>query len=229
MASTKLVANARALPMNWLTKMFSGDHPAANLSEEMRARLNTWRALDDVPLDTTHHDTRYVIVNTEATNMDLNTGRVLAIAGIGVTNGIIAHRDAIEVGFDAPAEALVQILEFIGKSPVIVFNADFNRSVLMNAFEIHLGFEPDLEWIDAYWLLPSLFNDKHDRPVRLADWMKAMKIETFQRHRALGDAFAIAKLFLAAQSRANQRGHRSIRSIVDMAVSRKRLQRSISS
>ena len=32
--------------------------------------------------------------------------------------------------------------------------------------------------------------------------MAAFEIETFQRHHALGDAWAIAQLFLAAQSRA---------------------------
>lgn len=215
--------------MNWLTKMFSGDHPAANLSDELRARLDNWRARDDTSLDSAHRDIRYCIVNTEATGMDLSKDRMLAIAGIGVSNGLLANNDAIELDVERPAEALVRMLEFIGKSPIIVFNAEFNRSALMNAFETHLGFEPDLEWIDAYWLLPSLFNDKHDRPVRLADWMKSMGIETFQRHRALGDAYAIAKLFLAAQSRAAQRGHRSLRSLIDLAASRKRLQRSISS
>lgn len=215
--------------MNWLTKMFSGDHPAANLSDELRARLENWRARDDISLDSTHRDIRYCIVNTEATGMDLSKDRMLAMAGIGVSNGLLAYNDAIELDVERPAEALVKMLEFMGKSPIIVFNAEFNRSALMNAFETHLGFEPDLEWIDAYWLLPSLFNDKHDRPVRLAEWMKSMGIETFQRHRALGDAYAIAKLFLAAQSRATQRGHRSLRSLIDLAASRKRLQRSISS
>ena len=215
--------------MNWLTKMFSGDHPAANLPEALRERLEQWRALEEPSLDSPHRDTRYCIVNPEATGMDLSKDRLLAVAGIGGEKGLIAHRDALEISFDSPAEALVQMLEFIGKSPVIIFNAEFNRTALMTAFEMHLGFEPDIEWIDAYWLLPSLFNDKHDRPVRLADWMKAMGVETFQRHRALGDAYAIAKLFLAAQSRASQRGYRTVRSIVDLAISRKRLQRSISS
>jgi len=215
--------------MNWLTKMFSGDDPAARLSDELRARLDNWRARDEIDLDAAHTEVRYCVVNTEATGMDLSKDRILAMAGIGVSNGVIAFQDALEIDFSSPAEALVKLLEFIGKSPVIVFNAEFNRTALMNAYETHLGFDPDLEWIDAYWLLPSLFNDKHDRPVRLADWMKVMGIETFQRHRALGDAYAIAKLFLAAQSRATLRGHRTVRSMADLATSRKRLQRSISS
>lgn len=215
--------------MNWLTKMFSGDHPAADLPEDLRERLERWQTLAPPSLDATHDEIRYVVVNTEATGMDLSRDRLLAVAAIAIDDASLALRDAIELPLDKPAEPLVELLEFIGKSPVVVFNADFNRQALMGAFETHLGFEPELEWLDAYWLLPCVFNDQHDRPVRLADWMKSMGIETFQRHRALGDAFALAKLLLAALSRASVRGHRSARSIIDLASTRKRLQRAISS
>jgi len=213
--------------MNWLSKIFSGDHPAAGLSDALRERLEQWQHLPEAVIDTAHADMRYVVVNTEATGLDLSTDRVLAVAAIAIEGGRLAHRDAIELSFDDPATTLVELIEYIGKSPVIVFNADFNQQALMGAFETHLGFEPELIWIDAYWLLPCLFNDKHDRPVRLAEWMKSMKIETFQRHRALGDAFAIAQLFLAAQSRASLRGQRTARSLMDLALTRKRLQRVI--
>jgi len=213
--------------MNWLSKIFSGDHPAAGLPEDLRERLEKWRQLPEPSIDDAHADLRYVVVNTEATGLDLATDRVLAVAAIAIDAGRLAPRDAIELSFENPAATLVELIEYIGKSPVIVFNADFNRQALMGAFESTLGFEPELIWIDAYWLLPCLFNDKHERPVRLAEWMKVMKIETFQRHRALGDAFAIAQLFLAAQSRASVRGQRSARSLMDLALTRKRLQRVI--
>ena len=84
----------------------------------------------------------------------------------------------------------------------MVFNASFNRSMLERAFQHHVGFTPSFVWIDLYLLLPSLFPEKLDRPARLADWMAAFGIETFQRHHALGDAWAIAQLFLAVQARA---------------------------
>ncbi|QID18122.1 3'-5' exonuclease [Nitrogeniibacter mangrovi] len=215
--------------MNWLTKIFSGDHPAASLPEALRGRLERWRVLEAPALDANHGELRYVIVNTEATGLDPANDRLLAVAAIGIDRGVLAHRDAFEMSLDTPAQTLVALLEFIGKSPVVVFNADLNRQALMAAFETHLGFEPDLEWLDLYWLLPCLFNDKHDRPVRLKDWMKTMAVETFQRHRALGDAFAIAKLFLAAQSRATIRGLRTPRSLMELATTRKRQQRAIRS
>jgi len=213
--------------MNWLSKLFAGDHPAAGLPASLRERLESWQTLPEVAIDDAHADMRYVVVNTEATGLDLSGGRLLAVAAIAIEGSTLAYRDAIELPLDDAAATLVELLEFVGKSPVIVFNADFNQQALMGAFETHLGFEPELTWIDAYWLMPCLFNDQHDRPVRLAEWMKSMKIETFQRHRALGDAYAIAQLFLAAQSRAAMRGQRSARNLLDLALTRKRLQRAI--
>jgi DNA polymerase-3 subunit epsilon len=213
--------------MNWLSKLFSGDHPAAALPQPLLTRLEQWQQCPEVSLDAQHSDLRYVVVNTEATGLDLTKDRMLAVAAIGVDSGALVYRDALELPLDDAPETLVSLLEFIGKSPVVVFNADFNQQALVGAFEAHLGFGPELAWIDAYWLLPCLFNDVHDRPVRLAEWMKSLKIETFQRHRALGDAFAIAQLLLAAQSRATLRGHRTARSLLDLAMTRKRLQRAL--
>ncbi len=212
--------------MNFLTKMFSGDHPAAMLSDDLRERLERWLEQPAVPLESRHTDIRYVVVNTEATGLGLDEAQLLTIAAIGIDGGILAHRDALELSFDDPASTLVALLEFIGRSPV-VFNADFNRHLLERAFDKHLGFVPELEWIDNYWLLPCLLGEQHERPVRLADWMKSMSIEPFQRHRALGDAFAIAKLFLVAQSRATLRGHPTARSLIELVGTRKRLERSI--
>ena len=97
---------------------------------------------------------------------------------------------------------LAGLLAFVGRSPLVVFNATFNRTILERAFARQLGFTPEFLWIDLYFLLPSLFPERLERPGRLADWMAAFEIETFQRHHALGDAWAIAQLFLAAQSRA---------------------------
>jgi DNA polymerase-3 subunit epsilon len=55
--------------------------------------------------------------------------------------------------------------------------------------------------------------------------MKAFGIETFQRHHALGDAWVIAQLMLAAQSRALQAGTSSARSLADLERNRRQLSR----
>ena len=90
----------------------------------------------------------------------------------------------------------------MGKNPLVVFSASFNRNMLERALQEHLALTTELLWLDLYFLLPSLFPEKLERPSRLGDWMTAFGIETFQRHHALGDGWAIAQLFLAAQARA---------------------------
>ncbi|MCB1960223.1 MAG: 3'-5' exonuclease [Rhodocyclaceae bacterium] len=214
--------------MNWLTRLLPGDHPAENLDPALRDTLEQWRQATRPEPTQTHDDTRYVVVNTEATGLDLSRDRLISVAAIAVDRCLLNPRDCYQQSLEPdPAKALVALLEFIGKSPVVVFNAGFNKQALLNAFDKHLGFEPELEWLDMYWILPSLFNDRHAAPARLLEWMEAMDVETFQRNDALGDAYAITQLFLAGLARASLRSHRSIASLVELEATRKRLQRSV--
>lgn len=188
--------------MSWLSRLKAarGGHTLGAQAEET---LQAWQALPEPVLDRSHFETRYTVVNTEATGLDLDQARLLAVGGIAVDAGLLHPGDACYARLEpAPADALVGLLGLAGKNPLVVFNASFNRSMLERAFQHHVGFTPSFVWIDLYLLLPSLFPEKLDRPARLADWMAAFGIETFQRHHALGDAWAIAQLFLAVQARA---------------------------
>ena len=46
--------------------------------------------------------------------------------------------------------------------------------------------------------------------------MESFGIDTFQRHHALGDAWAIAQLLLAAQAKASARGAHSPQALADI-------------
>ena len=116
----------------------------------------------------------------------------------------------------APDATLAELLLFSGKHPLVVFNAAFNRSVIERALEEHLGVTVASLWIDLYFLLPALFPQHQDRPARLAAWMESFGIDTFQRHHALGDAWAIAQLLLAAQAKASARGAHSPQALADI-------------
>lgn len=188
--------------MNWLSRLKSsrGDRRLGTQAEQT---LRNWQALPEAALDASHFETRYTVLNTEATGLDLDEAALLAVGGVAVDSGLLAPADAYYAKLEpAPGDALAGLLELAGKGPLVVFNASFNRSMLERAFQEHVGFTPAFAWIDLYLLLPSLFPEKRDRPVRLADWMASFGIETFQRHHALGDAWAIAQLFLAVQARA---------------------------
>lgn len=189
--------------MSLLSRLKTARGSAQDLSPQAAQTLRDWQALPDAAVDRPHFESRYVVVNTEATGLDLDNDRLLAVGAVGVDGGLLQPSDAYYAKLEpAPSEALAGLLGLTGKNPLVVFNASFNRSMLERALQEHLGLSTSFLWVDLYFLLPSLFSEKLDRPARLADWMAAFGIETFQRHHALGDAWAIAQLFLAAQARA---------------------------
>lgn len=188
--------------------------------------LDAWHQTAEASVDTLHNETRYVIVNTEASGLDLSKDRLLSVAAIAVEGGLINPRLAFcQALAPDPADALAKLLTFVGKSPIVVFNAAFNKRVLLNAYERVLDIEPEGRWLDLFWLLPGLFAERNQNAAKLSEWMATMKIETFQRHHALGDAYAIAQLFLAAQARARTLGHRTPRALIELEHTRQRLQR----
>ena len=189
--------------MSWLSRLKTARGSQSPLSEEAERALEAWHALTEPAHEQPHFESRYVVLNTEATGLDLERDRLLAVGAIAIDGGLLHPQDAYYAQLEpSPGDALASLLGFTGRCPLVVFNATFNRTLLERAFARQLGFTPEFLWIDLYFLLPSLFPERLERPGRLADWMAAFEIETFQRHHALGDAWAIAQLFLAAQSRA---------------------------
>lgn len=212
--------------MNWLTRLISSRGGDLELTAAQLEALQRWQALDEPDLAHPHFETRYVVLNTEATGLDLDRDHLLAVGAIAVECG----RFSAASGFYAqlqpsPADALIALLEFVGKGPVVVFNAGFNRTMLDNVLQTHLGVAPEWLWLDLRILLPALFPERIEAPVRLADWMRSFDIETFQRHHALGDCWAIAQLFLALQARALAQGALHARALADVERARRQLWR----
>jgi DNA polymerase-3 subunit epsilon len=204
--------------MSWLSRLKTARGSQSPLSEEAERALEAWHALTEPVHEHPHFESRYVVLNTEATGLDLERDRLLAVGAIAIDGGLLHPQDAYYAQLEpSPGDALASLLGFTGRCPLVVFNATFNRTLLERAFARQLGFTPEFLWIDLYFLLPSLFPERLERPGRLADWMAAFEIETFQRHHALGDAWAIAQLFLAAQSRALSLAVTNPRALADHA------------
>lgn len=210
--------------MNWITRLLSNRTDITALDIALRETLAHWQAAPEPDLGAAHFEARYVIVNTEATGLDLDTARLLAVGAIAVDGGLLSPTASYHAKLEPdPATALVNLLTFCGAGPVVVFNAGFNRTLLERALGEHLGIKPEWTWLDLHWLLPALYGELIDRPARLADWMKAFGIETFQRHHALGDAWVIAQLMLAAQARALALGLKTPRSLAELERSCRQL------
>ncbi|HJV28177.1 MAG TPA: 3'-5' exonuclease [Aromatoleum sp.] len=212
--------------MNWLTRLLGNRPDLESLDALSRDAILRWQALPQPDLGKPQFETRYVVLNTEATGLDVDHDRLLAVGAIAIDGALLSPRDSYYATLNPdPAKALAELLTFTGNGPAVVYNAGFNRTLIERALAEHLGVEPEWCWLDLYWLLPSLFEEHIDRPARLGDWMKVFGIETFQRHHALGDAWVIAQLMLAAQSRALQAGTSSARSLADLERNRRQLSR----
>lgn len=207
--------------MNWLNR-FRATRQDAAPAPAIGELLRRWDALPAPDLGRPHFDTRYVVINTEASGLDLEHDRLLAVAAIAVDGGLINPRESYYARLEPdPAAALAGLLEFAGKAPLVVFGAGFNRSILQRAWQQWLGVEPELSWLDLFWLMPAVFRPGLDGPTRLAQWMKIFDIETFQRHHALGDAWSIAQLFIALQGRATAQGAGSPRALAELERARR--------
>ena len=202
---------------NWLGRLLAPRPGASPLSEASAHTLERWIKLPFAASGTAHFETRYIVLNTEASGLDIDKDRLLAVAAVAVDSGVLNPHDSYYGSLDAtPDTTLAELLLLSGKQPLIVFNAAFNRSVIERALDEHLGVAVDSLWIDLYFLLPALFPQHQDRPVRLSAWMESFGIDTFQRHHALGDAWAIAQLLLAAQAKASARGAHSPQALADI-------------
>lgn len=193
--------------MSWLSRLLSDRADVSSLDTALRETLSQWHMLRAPDLSKSHFETRYVVVNTEATGASVTRDRLLSVAAIAINRELVVPAESIHASLEPdPATALTNLLTFVGNDPVVVFNSAFNRKMLEHAFSHHLGIDPEWTWIDLYWVLGALFPVMPAHGARLAEWMRLFDIETFQRHHALGDAFAVAQLMLAVQAKARARG-----------------------
>ncbi|MBA4743258.1 MAG: 3'-5' exonuclease [Azoarcus sp.] len=161
-----------------------------------------------------------MVLNTRASDVNVADARLLSIAAIAVEDGRISANSSFMCSIDdAPQQVLSELVEFVANGPVVVFNAELNRRLIERALDEHLGQRPDWLWLDLYWLLPALFGEVFVKPTRLARWMDALHVATFQRFHALGDAWVLAKLLLAVQSRARAEGRHTAHSLADLEAS----------
>jgi len=124
---------------------------------------------------------RYVVVDVETSGLDTRADRMIAIGAVGVERGQLRVGDTFaavlrqcrasdadnilihQIGGEAqlsgaePSKALLGILDFAGKAPLVAFRAEFDRAMLERACKEELGFRPAVPRIDLACLLPALF------------------------------------------------------------------------
>ncbi len=213
--------------MNPLRRLFGRD---TALSDARRERLAAWQALPDAPLSLATCDARLVVVDVEATGLDPNRDRLIAIGAVAIerlridlgqsfyavlrqpqassTANILVHGIGGTAQRDGmpPEDGLLDFLAFAAKAPLVAFHAGFDERLLRRAIDAHLGIAFKPTWIDLAQVAPEVLPGEMRRRKALDDWLALFGIGVFKRHDAVADAFATAQLFLALQGPARAAG-----------------------
>lgn len=223
--------------MNWLARLFGGK---PSLDPAHAARLQAWQALPAVDPQTPITASRYVVVDVESSGLNIMKDRLIAIGAVAVNDGRIDLADSMEVilrqrqvsdrdnilihgiGGTAqsegkpPVEALLEFLEYLGKSPLIAFHVAFDQTMIDRALKTFLGLRFKHPWTDLAYLAPALYPEQARTHRSLDHWMTRFQLGNYARHSALADALATAELLLALRERMRARridNYREMRSL----------------
>ncbi|MDZ4200685.1 MAG: 3'-5' exonuclease [Gallionella sp.] len=197
--------------------------PAPRLTPQQATRLAAWQALPE------GDDTRCVVVDVETTGLNLMTDTLISIGAVAVTNGRIALGDSFYAVLQQressrrenilvhgisgsvqregmePTEALLDFLEFMGKSPLVAFHVTFDETMIRRALRQYLGLSFKHPWLDLAYVMPALYPPlAYSRRV-LDDWIARFDIRLNARHNALADALATAQLLQVAAAQARKK------------------------
>lgn len=174
---------------------------------------------------------RYVVVDVETTGLNLVTDSLISIGAVAVTNGRIALQDSFSAVLQQreasrkenilvhgisgsaqrdglpPAEALLDFLEFLGKSPLVAFHVVFDETMIRRAIKQYLGFNFSHPWLDLAYVMPALNPALMHSHRMLDDWSQRFAIYNEERHNALADALATAQLLLVAMAQMRHAAH----------------------
>jgi DNA polymerase-3 subunit epsilon len=171
---------------------------------------------------------RWVVLDLETSGLNTNRDQVLSIGAVAIEDGAIdfaqqfertLHRptqkinpsvlihglgpSALAAGCD-PAEALLDLLDFIGDSPVLAFHAPFDQRMLARALKESLGYRLQSHFIDVAEMAPMLNPDTVVREAGLDDWVARFGLQVEERHHASADAQVTAELALILLSQARR-------------------------
>ena len=208
--------------MNWLARLFGGK---PQLTAEQAGRLAAWQALPTPDLNAPITASRYVVVDVETSGLNLMKDRLIAIGAIAVNAGDIHLADSMEIilqqsrisdrdnilihgiGGTAqaegvpPVEAMLTFLEYLGKSPLIAFHVDFDKTMIDRALKTFLGLKFKHPWADLAYLSPALYPELARSHRSLDQWMAHFGLNNYARHSALADALSTAELMLSLRER----------------------------
>ena len=230
--------------MSWLGRLLPRRSGAGG---DYAAALEAYRNAPRTAGDTAIAHVRFVVVDVETSGLNPYRDRLLAIGAVGVDAMLLRFDDSFTAfmrqhttstdenilvhGIDgttqisAPeaSEGLAAFLVYAGKSPLIAYNADFDRAVIERALRATLATTLENPWIDLARLAPAVLGGTGSRT--LDEWTRECGIENFRRHDALADATATAQLLQVVLARAAASRHTRLTDLVELADAQRWLER----
>ncbi|CAI3786737.1 DNA polymerase III PolC-type [Pseudomonas sp. MM227] len=189
--------------------------------------------------DCSLREQRWVVLDLETSGLNLNKDQVLSIGAVVIEDGavdfsqqfertllreqprlgasVLIHGlgpEAIAAG-QAPADALLDFMTFVGDSPLLAFHAPFDEHMLGRALKDSLGYTLQHPFIDVAELAPMLCPDALLRAAGLDDWTMHFGLQVGERHHASADALVTAELAMLLFSRARRQGLDSPRALAE--------------
>ncbi|KAB7624363.1 PolC-type DNA polymerase III [Alkalilimnicola sp. S0819] len=198
------------------------------------------------PADIYPQNDRLVVLDLETTGLNPRRDRILSVGAVTIEGGQIdlarpfnriVHRTGraslrtilvhgLSPGRLARGEAetpvLMDLLEYLGDSPVFAFHAPFDHAMLRRAWRRELGYRRAGPFHDLAALAPALAPSA-DPPKGLDGWLARFELDAEQRHDAYADAFASAELLLILISRAKGQGLKTLAEWQSLAGRRQRI------
>lgn len=230
--------------MSWLARLLPR---RADVPADHAAALDAYRKAPRIARDTEIARLRLVVVDVETSGLNPYRDRLLALGAVAVDAMLLRFDDSFTAfmrqrttstdenilvhGIDgttqisAPeaSEGLAAFLLYAGKSPLIAFNADFDRAVIERALRATLATALDNPWIDLARLAPAVLGGTSART--LDEWTREHGIENYRRHDALADATATAQLLQVVLAHAAANSLTRLTDLVELADAQRWLDR----
>jgi DNA polymerase-3 subunit epsilon len=139
-----------------------------------------------------------VVIEDGAIDLSQQFERTLLRSDHKVSPSVLIHGlgpSAIAAGCD-PADAFLDLMEFVGSSPMMAFHAAFDRHMLGRALKDSLGYRLQHSFFDVAEMAPLLCPQAHIRKGGLDAWTAFFGLQAGERHHASADALVTAELAL---------------------------------
>lgn len=211
------------------------------LTAAQTSQLAAWAALPEPLPDEALDAARWVVIDVEASGLDLRRDHLISIGAVALHGTSLALADSFEVVLrqarasdhanilvhgmggtvqregDDPVDALLAFLHYAGKSRLVAFHAVFDQTMIGRALKAHLGLRFKRPALDLAYLAPAMYPEFSARRQGLDDWLARFGIRDIARHQALSDAYSSAQLMQILLQRAQQNGVENCADLIQQA------------